>query len=102
VAESVATTLALHGESDIDYTTYLHQRGEITGGEPKGGGYVSLPTWHRSLAQRSRLEVGRCPSCERLNMPPQEACSHCQALVEYEPVELSRIGTVEACSTISQ
>lgn len=103
VAESVPTNLALDGETDIDYAAYLRQRGEVTGGEPQGGGgYVSLPTWHRSLAQRYRLEAGRCPSCERLNLPPQGACSHCQALVEYDPVELSRTGTVEAASVISQ
>lgn len=103
VAESVPTSLELDGETDIDYAGYLRQRGEVTGGAPQGGGgYVSLPTWHRSLAQRYRLEAGRCPSCERLNMPPQGACSHCQELVEYEPVELSRTGTVEASSVISQ
>ncbi|WP_255197568.1 zinc ribbon domain-containing protein [Halorarius litoreus] len=103
VADTVPTALALDGETDVDYATYLRQRGEITGGEPQGGGgYVTLPTWHRSLAQRYRLEAGRCPSCERLNMPPQGACSHCRALVEYEPVELARTGTVEACSVISQ
>jgi hydroxymethylglutaryl-CoA synthase len=100
---SVPATLALDGNTDVDYATYLRQRGEVTGGEPKGGGgYVSLPTWHRSLAQRYRLEAGRCPSCERLNMPPRGACSHCQGLVEYDPVELSRTGTVEASSVISQ
>ncbi|MGM0718607.1 MAG: zinc ribbon domain-containing protein [Halobacteriota archaeon] len=99
----VSTGLALEGDTDVDYATYLRQRGEVTGGEPQGGGgYVSLPTWHRSLAQRYRLEAGRCPSCERLNMPPRGACSHCQEFVEYEPVELSRTGTVEASSVISQ
>lgn len=103
VADSVPATLGLDGETDIEYAQYLRQRGEITGGTPQGGGgYVSLPAWHRSLAQRYRLEAGRCPSCSRLNMPPRGACSHCQALVEYKPVELSSTGTVEACSTISQ
>jgi hydroxymethylglutaryl-CoA synthase len=103
VADSVPASLALDGERDIDYITSLRQRGEITGGAPQGGGgYVSLPAWHRSLAQRYRLEAGRCPECGRLNMPPRGACSHCNALVEYEPVELSRRGTVEASSVISQ
>ena len=103
VAGSVPATLALDGETDVDYAHYLRQRGEITGGAPQGGGgYVSLPAWHRSLAQRYRLEAGRCPECGRLNMPPRGACSHCQALVEYDPVELARTGTVEASSIISQ
>ena len=103
VADDVPTTLALDGETDIDYAGYLRQRGEITGGAPQGGGgYVSLPAWHRSLAQRYRLEAGRCPACGRLNMPPRGACSHCHELVEYDPVELSRTGTVEASSIISQ
>ncbi|WP_458210646.1 zinc ribbon domain-containing protein [Haladaptatus sp. NG-SE-30] len=102
-AETVPTALALDGSEDIEYATYLRQRGEITGGTPEGGGgYVSLPAWNRSLAQRYRLKAGRCPSCERLNMPPRGACSYCNSLVEYDPVELSRTGEVEAVSVISQ
>jgi hydroxymethylglutaryl-CoA synthase len=103
VSGTVPSALALQGETDVDYAQSLRQRGEFTAGAPQGGGgYVSLPAWHRSLGQRYRLEAGRCPDCERLNMPPRGACSHCQALVEYDPVELSRTGTVEACSIISQ
>jgi hydroxymethylglutaryl-CoA synthase len=103
VTGSVPVDLELDGRADLDYAGYLRQRGEITGGAPRGGGgYVSLPTWHRSLAQRYRLEAGRCPSCERLNLPPRGACTHCRALVEYRPVELARTGTVEAVSVISQ
>jgi hydroxymethylglutaryl-CoA synthase len=102
-AATVPASVDVEGETDIDYAQYLRQRGEVTGDPPQGGGgYVSLPAWHRSLAQRYRLEAGRCPSCERLNMPPRGACSHCQELVEYDPVELSRTGTVEAASVISQ
>ncbi|MFC7131566.1 MULTISPECIES: zinc ribbon domain-containing protein [Salinibaculum] len=103
VTETVPTGVSLDGEVDLDYASYLRQRGEVTGGAPQGGGgYVSLPAWHRSLAQRYRLEAGRCPACDRLNMPPRGACSHCNALAEYEPVELSRTGSVEASSIISQ
>lgn len=101
--DTVPARVDLEGETEIDYAQYLRQRGEVTGDPPQGGGgYVSLPAWHRSLPQRYRLEAGRCPSCERVNMPPRGACSHCRELVEYDPVELSRTGTVEAASVISQ
>jgi len=101
--ESVPATLALDGKEDVEYASYLRQRGEITGGAPEGGGgYVSLPAWYRSVAQRYRLVAGRCPACDRLNMPPRGACSSCNELVEYDPLELSRTGEVEAVSVISQ
>jgi hydroxymethylglutaryl-CoA synthase len=101
--DTVPTDLALDGETEIDYAASLRQQGKITGDTPQGGGgYVSLPAWHRSLAQRYRLEAGRCPSCDRLNMPPSGACGHCSGLVEYEAVTLSRQGDVEAVSVISQ
>lgn len=101
--ETMSANLALDGEPDLDYAAFLRQRGEITGGTPRGGGgYVSLPAWHRSLAQRYRLEAGRCRSCDRLNMPPRGACSYCNSLGEYDPIELSRRGEVEAVSVISQ
>lgn len=103
VGEDIPTSMALAGDTDLDYDEYLRQRGELTDGEPAGGGgYVSVPTWHRSLAQRYRLEAGRCSSCGELNLPPNGACSYCRELVEYDPVQLARTGVVEAVSVISQ
>lgn len=101
--ESVPVSLSLDGETDVSYTEYLRQRGELTSGSPEGGGaYVSVPAWKRSLAQRYRLEAGRCPHCDALNFPPTGACSSCHDLIEYNPVQLKPTGTVEAMTVISQ
>lgn len=93
----------LEGAETVSYASYLRLRGEITSGEPAGGGaYVSVPSWRRSSPQRYRLEAGRCPSCDALNFLPNGACRRCHELVEYEPVQLRREGTIEAVSVISQ
>lgn len=100
---SVPGAIDLDGEATVSYAEYLRLRGEITSGEPAGGGaYVSVPSWKRSIPQRYRLEAGRCPSCEALNFLPHGACRRCHELVEYEPVRLQRRGTIEAVSVISQ
>jgi hydroxymethylglutaryl-CoA synthase len=93
----------LESDETVSYASYLRLRGEITSGEPDGGGaYVSLPSWQRTGPQRYRLEAGRCPSCDALNFLPHGACRRCHDLVEYESVRLRREGTVEAVSVISQ
>jgi hydroxymethylglutaryl-CoA synthase len=98
-----SSLLALDGQTKLGYTEYLRQTGEITSGAPDGGGaYISVPAWKRSLAQRYRLEAGRCPHCERLNFPPSGACSHCADLVTYESVQLKPTGEIEAVTEISQ
>ena len=95
--------VALDGEQYLTFAEYIRRRGDVTSGAPEGGGgYVSIPTWKRSLAQRYRLEAGRCCECGALNFPPNGACLACRELVAYDPVELSRNGTVEALSVISQ
>jgi hydroxymethylglutaryl-CoA synthase len=102
-AETPPSLLAIDGARELSYDDYLRQTGEITSGSPAGGGaYVSVPAWKRSLAQRYRLEAGRCPHCERLNFPPTGACSHCQDLVMYDPVQLEPTGEIEAVTDISQ
>jgi len=89
--------------TQLTFAEYIRRRGDITMGAPDGGGgYISLPTWKRSLAQRYRLEAGRCTECDSLNFPPSGACSSCRELGAYEIVELSRTGVVEAYSIISQ
>ncbi|WP_265112075.1 zinc ribbon domain-containing protein [Halosolutus halophilus] len=96
-------SLDLTGKRTVSYSEYLRLRGEVTPGEPAGGGaYVSVPSWKRSIPQRYRLEAGRCPSCEALNFLPDGACRRCHELVEYDSVQLDRRGTVEAVSVISQ
>ena len=90
------------GSATLSHTEYVRRRGFLASGPPEGGGgYVSLPTLHRSLPQRYRLEAGRCPECDHLNFPPSGACSHCHELVSYEPVTLSKEGELEALSVIS-
>jgi hydroxymethylglutaryl-CoA synthase len=100
---SVATDVTLEGEQYLSFAEYIRRRGDLTSGAPEGGGgYISVPTWQRSLGRRYRLEAGTCPECETVNFPPTGACSSCRTLVEYDPVSLERDGTIEALSVISQ
>jgi len=88
---------------DLSYGEYLRMRGDITPGEPAGGGaYVSVPNWKRTIPQRHRLAAGRCPACGTLSFPPDGACTGCRTLVDYEEVTLSGTGTVETATTIGQ
>ncbi|MEF8867884.1 MAG: zinc ribbon domain-containing protein [Haloarculaceae archaeon] len=99
----VPAALDLEGSVDLSYAEYLQRRGEITPGEPSGGGaYVPVPTWRRSLPQRHRLVAGRCPDCGGLTFPPEGACSDCGSLVEFEDVPLSGPGEVRAVTTIGR
>jgi hydroxymethylglutaryl-CoA synthase len=99
----VPVAAALAGEADLSYAASLRLRGEITPGEPAGGGgYVSVPSWRRTLPQRHRLAAGRCRACGHLAFPPSGACTGCGAIDEYEPVELPGTGTVEAATVIGQ
>ncbi|WP_435116219.1 zinc ribbon domain-containing protein [Halolamina sp. C58] len=101
---SIPVDAALSGTTELSYAEYLRRRGEITTGEPEGGGaYVSVPSWQRTTPQRHRLVAGRCPDCGALNFPPEGACRDCHTRTEeYEPVELPGEGRVEATTTIAQ
>ncbi|WP_255169938.1 zinc ribbon domain-containing protein [Natrononativus amylolyticus] len=102
-SDEVSASVDLEVGDSLSYAEYLRQRGVITSGPPAGGGaYVSLPSWKRSLPQRYRLEAGRCPDCGSLAFPPEGACPDCGSLTEYESTPLSRTGTLEAATTISQ
>ncbi|MFB6171077.1 MAG: zinc ribbon domain-containing protein [Haloarculaceae archaeon] len=95
--------LALDGETNLSYAEYLRRRGDVVGEKPDGGAaHVSVPTWRRSLPQRHRLVAGRCPECGGLTFPPEGACRHCDALVEFESVRLAGPGEVEAVTRISR
>jgi hydroxymethylglutaryl-CoA synthase len=99
----VPVALDLDGEVELSYPEYLQRRGEITPGEPSGGGaYVPVPTWRRSLPQRHRLVAGRCPKCGGLTFPPEGACNDCGALVGFEDTPLSGPGEVRAITTIGR
>lgn len=100
----VPVAALLEGDTQLTYPEYLRRRGEITTGEPEGGGaYVSVPTWQQTTPQRHRLVAGRCPACGALNFPPGGACQNCgERPEEYERVELLGTGTVEAATTIAQ
>jgi hydroxymethylglutaryl-CoA synthase len=100
---AVPVEAALDGTTELTYPAYLRRRGEITSGEPEGGGaYVSVPSWQRTTPQRHRLVAGRCPDCGALTLPPEGACRACHARVNFERVELPGTGTVEAATTISR
>ena len=102
-ADGVAVETALEGEATLGYGEYLRMRGDVTPGEPDGGGaYVSVPSWKRTLPQRHRLVAGRCPTCGTLAFPPEGACTNCGALESFEDVDLPGTGTVEAATVIGQ
>jgi hydroxymethylglutaryl-CoA synthase len=91
------------GTAEVSYAEYLRLRGEITPGEPAGGGaYVSVPSWRRTLPQRHRLVAGECPECGALAFPPEGACRACHELVAYESVRLARRGEIETATRIGQ
>lgn len=99
----VAAETALEGAATLTYGEYLRMRGDVTPGEPDGGGaYVSVPAWKRTLPQRHRLVAGRCRECGELAFPPEGACTDCGAFEDYEAVSLPGTGTVEAATVIGQ
>jgi hydroxymethylglutaryl-CoA synthase len=101
--ESIPVARRTAGTDTVSYAEYLRLRGEITPGEPAGGGaYVSVPSWRRTLPQRHRLLAGECPECGALAFPPEGACRACHELVEYDEVELAHRGEIEAATTIGQ
>lgn len=88
-------------QEELSYSEYLRMCGEITTGEPDGGGaYVSVPSWKRTMPQRHRLEAGRCAVCGQLSFPPDGACAECGTLAEYDTVQLPGTGTIEATTVI--
>jgi hydroxymethylglutaryl-CoA synthase len=101
--QGIPIELTTGEDEQLSYGEYLRMRGEITSGEPEGGGaYVSVPSWHRTIPQRHRLLAGRCPECGTIAFPPEGACHDCGALGEYEDVELPGTGTVDAVTVIGQ
>ncbi len=100
--DRVAVDADLAGDVSLTYAEYLRRRGDITSGPPEGGGaYVSVPSWKRTIPSRHRLVAGRCLDCGAVNFPPEGACRDCGGLSEYERIELSRSGTVEAATVIA-
>lgn len=89
--------------ASLDEATYRRWReADDRVGADSRGAYVSVPSWQRSLPQRHRLVAGSCPDCGALAFPPSGACRDCGALVEYDPVELPRVGTVETATSVGQ
>ncbi|WP_293026961.1 zinc ribbon domain-containing protein [Natronococcus sp.] len=102
-AADVAVATELEGGEALSYGEYLRIRGDVTPGEPDGGGaYVSVPSWKRTIPQRHRLVAGRCEECGSLAFPPEGACPDCGALEAYDEISLPGTGTVEAATTIGQ
>jgi hydroxymethylglutaryl-CoA synthase len=101
--ERVPTRITVEGDRDLNFAAAERRRGTFDSGVPEGGGaYVSVPSFRRTIPQRHRLVTGRCPTCGSLEFPPEGACTECGSRSEYEPVELSGTGRVEAVTEISQ
>ncbi|MFC4248368.1 zinc ribbon domain-containing protein [Natribaculum luteum] len=101
--DGVGVETRLEDAETLTYGEYLRMRGDVTPGEPDGGGaYVSVPSWKRTLPQRHRLVAGRCRECGKFAFPPEGACTDCGALEEHDEVELPGTGTVEAATVIGQ
>jgi hydroxymethylglutaryl-CoA synthase len=101
--ERLPTRITLEGDRDLDFAAAERRRGTFDSGAPEGGGaYVSVPSFRRTLPQRHRLVAGRCRTCGSLAFPPAGACTNCGSREDYEPVELSGTGRIEAVTEISQ
>ena len=51
------------------------------------------PRYHREVAQRYRLEAGKCKQCENISFPPRLVCLKCKSK-SFETVQLSREGKI--------
>ncbi|MGM0606593.1 MAG: zinc ribbon domain-containing protein [Halobacteriota archaeon] len=99
----VSTEVDFESDGELSYGEYLRIRGDVTPGEPAGGGaYVSVPSWQRTIPQRHRLVAGRCKACGGFAFPPEGACPDCGTLGTYDAVRLPGTGTVEAATVIGQ
>jgi len=57
------------------------------------------PRYWRGIPFRSRLEAGRCRSCDNVVYPRRRICPHCHG-VEWEPTRLSLHGEVVTSTVI--
>ncbi len=51
------------------------------------------PRYHREVAQRYRLEAGKCKQCGNISFPPRLVCPKCKSK-NFETVQLSREGKI--------
>ncbi|MCL6100166.1 MAG: Zn-ribbon domain-containing OB-fold protein [Bacteroidetes bacterium] len=51
------------------------------------------PRYHREVAQRYRLEAGKCKQCGNSSFPPRLVCPKCKSK-SFETVQLSREGKI--------
>ncbi|NJD22095.1 MAG: Zn-ribbon domain-containing OB-fold protein [Melioribacter sp.] len=51
------------------------------------------PRYHREVAQRYRLEAGKCKQCGNISFPPRLVCPKCKSK-SFETVKLSREGKI--------
>ena len=51
------------------------------------------PRYHREVAQRYRLEAGKCKQCGNISFPPRLVCPKCKSKT-FETVQLSREGKI--------
>lgn len=57
------------------------------------------PRSHREMAQRYRLEAGKCDTCGEIHFPPRKVCRKCYA-TEFTTITLPRRGKVLTHTTI--
>ena len=65
------------------------------------GAYLSVPTWWRSLDSRYRLVLGECGECGASNVPPEGACSACNATAEFTEYEPDGTGEIVTRTVIA-
>lgn len=65
------------------------------------GAHISVPMYHRQVAQRYRLVGLRCTVCGRVNFPPRATCKYCCRGQTFEPVQLSGRGSVYTYTVIA-
>ena len=55
--------------------------------------------YHREIAQRYRLEAGKCRKCGKVFMPPRLICDGCRA-GDFEKIRLPDTGKIYTYTTI--
>jgi uncharacterized OB-fold protein len=60
---------------------------------------MSVSKYWREMPRRYRLEAGKCAKCGKIYFPARLVCSDCKGR-KFEPVALSREGTLETYTII--
>ncbi len=93
VPEARETAPVATGEEPVDVTVVSDVRVDYAF-EPG----LTLSSFYRTLRE-GRIEGGRCPSCEKVFVPPHSQCPAC-GTGPMEPVPVPDVGTIESYAVV--